>query len=132
MPLRIPDSDSKQKFLELGEGSSFEPHCPKKEQMMTTYVEVAQALVSGGYLTDSDVEAAAAVLEDALIIEAAEDVQAEAAEDYSAQKDLIAEAEVWESEDAVQGDYVGAEIDEEIIADSEEQKLVDKAVMVEA
>jgi hypothetical protein len=99
---------------------------------LTTYVEVAGALVRAGYLTVADVEAAAAVLADALIVEEAEEAQDAAAVDYADQEDLIAEAEVWTNEDAVQGDYVAAEIDEELIADSEEQKLVDKAVMVEA
>jgi len=36
---------------------------------VTTYVEVAQALVSAGYLSDADVEAAAVVLSDALGVE---------------------------------------------------------------
>ena len=39
---------------------------------MATYVEVAEALVSAGYLTEADLDAAADVLADALIVEAAE------------------------------------------------------------
>ena len=40
---------------------------------MTTYVEVAQALVTSGYVSDADLEAATAVLADALVVSAAAD-----------------------------------------------------------
>lgn len=99
---------------------------------MTTYVEVAQALVSAGYLSDADLEAAAEVLKDALIIDAAEAVQDDVAEDYSTQEDIVAEAEVWESEDAATGDYDLMEEDREVIEDALDQEEVDKEVMVEA
>ncbi|MFL7868122.1 MAG: hypothetical protein ACK2UM_04125 [Anaerolineales bacterium] len=99
---------------------------------MTTYVEVAQALVSAGYLSDADLEAAAEVLKDALIIDAAEAVQDDVAEDYSTQEDIVAEAEVWESEDAATGDYDLMEEDQEVIEDALDQEEVDKEIMVEA
>jgi hypothetical protein len=99
---------------------------------MTTYVEVAGALVSAGYLSDADVDAAVAVLTDALIVAEAEDAEAAAMEDYSAQEDLVAEAEVWESEDAAVGDYGAAELDEEIIEEAEDQELVDEETVIEA
>ena len=50
---------------------------------MATYVEVAEALVSAGYLTEADLDAAADVLADALIVEAAEEVEAAAVDDYA-------------------------------------------------
>jgi len=99
---------------------------------MTTYVEVAQALVSAGYLSDADLEAAAEVLKDALIIDAAEAVQDDVAEDYSTQEDIVAEAEVWESEDAATGDYNSMEEDQEVIEYALDQEEVDKEIMVEA
>jgi hypothetical protein len=102
------------------------------ENDMTTYVEVAQALVSAGYLSDADLEAAAEVLKDALIIDAAEAVQDDVAEDYSTQEDIVAEAEVWESEDAATGDYDLMEEDQEVIEDALDQEEVDKEIMVEA
>jgi hypothetical protein len=102
------------------------------EDDMTTYVEVAQALVSAGYLSDADLEAAAEVLKDALIIDAAEAVQDDVAEDYSTQEDIVAEAEVWESEDAATGDYDLMEEDQEVIEDALDQEEVDKEIMVEA
>ncbi|MFN2177410.1 MAG: hypothetical protein ACK2U3_15805 [Anaerolineales bacterium] len=104
----------------------------RMENDMTTYVEVAQALVSAGYLSDADLEAAAEVLKDALIIDAAEAVQDDVAEDYSTQEDIVAEAEVWESEDAATGDYDLMEEDQEVIEDALDQEEVDKEIMVEA
>lgn len=98
---------------------------------MATSEEIAQALFDGGYLSDADIAAASAVLEDALIIAAANDVQEEAAVDYSEKKDLVAEAQVWESEDAAVGDLESAVVDEEIVEEAQEQKEVDKEVMVE-
>jgi len=100
--------------------------------MMTTTNEVAEALVTAGYLTEADLDAAAEVLADALIVEAAEEVEAEAMDDYSDQEDLIAEAEVWEAEDEMAGDYDGADLDEEIIDDAEIEEEIDKEVVMEA
>ncbi|MFN2151703.1 MAG: hypothetical protein ACK2T5_08910 [Anaerolineales bacterium] len=99
---------------------------------MTTIVEVAEALVTAGYLTETDLEIAADVLADALIVEAAEEDEAEAMDDYSDQEDLIAEAEVWEAEDALAGDVEGADQDADILADAEFQKEFDKEVVKES
>ena len=99
---------------------------------MSTIQDVVEALVTAGYLTDADLEAAAEVLADALIIEAAEDDEAEAMDDYSDQEDLIAEAEVWEAEDTLAGNYEGAAQDADIIADSEIQKELDKEAVKDA
>lgn len=98
---------------------------------MTTE-EVTLVLVNAGYLSEADVDAAEVVLHDALVIDAAEDAQAEAAEDYSTQQDLVAEAEVWASEDAAEGDIESALVDDEIIEEAQDQMEVDKEVMVEA
>jgi hypothetical protein len=99
---------------------------------MTTIVKVAEALVTAGYLTEADLEAAANILADALIIEAAEEDEAEAMDDYSDQEDLIAEAEVWEAEDTLVGEFEGAAQDADIIVDSEIQKEIDKEVVKES
>ena len=99
---------------------------------MTTYIEVAQALVAAGYLSEADIEAAVDVLEDALIIADAEALQVAASEDYSAQEDIVAEVENWEVEDAVAGNIVDLEGDEAIIEDALEQEEIDKGLMVEA
>jgi hypothetical protein len=99
---------------------------------MTTYIEVAQALVSSGYLSEADIEAAADVLEDALIIADDEEWQDAVADDYSTQEDIAAEAEVWESEDAAIGDYDSMEDDEDIIENALDQAEIDKEIMDEA
>jgi hypothetical protein len=99
---------------------------------MTTPLEVAQALVTANYITEADLDAAATVVADALIVEAAEEIEAAAMDDYNDQEDIIAEAEVWVSEDALAGDLDVAEIDEEIIEEAEIQKEVDKEVVLEA
>ena len=99
---------------------------------MATVVEVAEALVTAGYLTEADLAAAADVLADALIVEAAEEVEAAAVDDYADQEDLIAEAEVWEAEDLSEGDVEGAVLDGDIIADAEIQKEIDKEVVSES
>jgi hypothetical protein len=99
---------------------------------MTTYVEISKALVTAGYLTEADIEAAVNILADALIVDAAEDVEAEAMDDYSDQEDLIAEAEVWEADDINADDYESAELDSDIIADAEIQKEIDQEVVLES
>jgi hypothetical protein len=103
-----------------------------KEKIMSNNKKVAEALVTAGYLTEADLDAAADVLADALIVEAANEVEAAAADDYSEQEDLIAEAEVWEAEDSLAGDIEGAVLDDDIIADAEIQKEIDKEVVLEA
>ena len=70
---------------------------------MSTHFELAQALANAGYVSDADIQAAADVLTDALIIEAAEEVEAEAMDDYNKQEDLIAKVANWAAEDAVAG-----------------------------
>lgn len=97
---------------------------------MATYLEVAQALAEAGYLTEADVEAASTVLADALIVAESEEAEAAAMDDYSVEEDIIAEAEVWESEDAVEGDFSAAEEDEDVIADASAQEELDKETVL--
>lgn len=99
---------------------------------MTTYIEVAQALVSTGYLSEADIEAAADVLDDVLVIAIAEDAQDAASDDYTTQEDIAAEAEVWESEDAAIGDYDAMDDDEDVIEVALDREEADKDIMVEA
>ena len=99
---------------------------------MTKYIEVAQALVTAGYLSDADIQAATDVLADALIIEVAEDAQDAAADDYATQEDIVAEAEVWEAEDAAVGDFNSMEDDEDVIDEAIDKELEDEDVMAGA
>jgi hypothetical protein len=99
---------------------------------MTTYVEVTDALVSAGYLSDADVDAAVVMLTDALIVDEAEDAEAVATEDHAVQEDIIAEAEVWEAEDAAMGEGAAVAMDDDIIAEAVEQELEDEDTVVAA
>lgn len=97
---------------------------------MPTYFELAQALADAGYVSDADIQAAVDILTDALIIEAAEAVEAEAMDDYNEQEDLIAKAENWVAEDAVAGDVEMAEIDTDIIVDAADQAMADRDTVI--
>ena len=99
---------------------------------MATYLELAQALVDAGYVSDADIRAAADILADALIVEAAEEVEAEAMDDYSDQEDLISEAQVWAAEDAAEGDFESTAIDKDIVDDAVEQALEDRDTVIAA
>lgn len=65
---------------------------------------------------------------DALVVTAVEEVEAEAMEDYSDQEVLIAEAENWEEEDALEGNIEGALQDDDLIEIAEDRKEYDKEV----
>jgi hypothetical protein len=97
---------------------------------MSTYFELAQALAGAGYVSDADIQAAADILTDALVIEVAEAVEADAMDDYNNQEDLIAKAENWAAEDAVAGDIELVESDMEIIEDAAEQALDDRDTVI--
>ena len=99
---------------------------------MTTYVEVTSALVSAGYLSAADIDAAIVVLTDALVVAEAEAAEGAATADYAAQEDLVAEAEVWANEDVAEGNYVSAEIDEGIIDEAVDQALDDEDAVIAA
>ncbi|MBE2224013.1 MAG: hypothetical protein IAF02_20915 [Anaerolineae bacterium] len=59
---------------------------------MTTYLEVTQALISAGLLSEADREAAVAILRDRLIVAEAEETKAFAEEDMDYQDKVIADA----------------------------------------
>jgi hypothetical protein len=99
---------------------------------LTTYAEVAGALVRAGYLTDADLEAAAAVLADALVVADAEDMIDTALDDEAYQESMVIEAKKWSDENAAAGDFKGADIDDEVIAIAEDQQLEDEAIVIEA
>ena len=96
---------------------------------MTTYVEVAQGLVTAGYLSDADVEAAATVLADALVVAEAEDAEAAALDDEVFQEDVIAAGEDLADLDVGAGDFEDFAIQQEIIDDAEDQEFDDEAVI---
>ena len=99
---------------------------------MTTYVEVSQVLVAAGYLSDADVEAAAAVLADALVAAGAEAAKVAALEDKAFQEDVIAAALDLAELDAEADDFEDAAIQGQIIEYAEDQKLDDEAIIADA
>jgi hypothetical protein len=99
---------------------------------MTTHLDLAQALVAAGYVSNADIQAAADILADALIIEAVEEAEAEAMDDYSEQEDVIAEAEVTAAEDAAEGDFDMVDVDEDIMDDTAEQAMEDRDTVAAA
>ena len=99
---------------------------------MATYVEVAQGLVTAGYLSDADVEAAAAVLADALVVAEAQDAEAAALEDIAFQEDVIAAAKNLANLDATAGDFEDFAIQQEIIDEAEDLELEDEAIIADA
>ena len=99
---------------------------------MSNHRKVAEALVAADYLTEADLDAAADILADALIVEMVEEVEAAAMDDYSNQEYLIAEAEVQEAEDALEGDIEDAILDDDLIVDAEVQKEIDQEVVLES
>ena len=99
---------------------------------MNEYEKITAALVDAGYLSSAEVEAALDILADALVVEDAEELQEQAAEDFAEQEDLLAQAQVQAKEDAVMGDNESVVLDEEIIEDAVEQMETDKTVMAGA
>jgi hypothetical protein len=99
---------------------------------MTTYAEVSQALVTAGFLSDADVEAAAAVLADALVVAEAEDAEAAALNDVAFQEDVISAAQDLANMDVDAGDFEDAAIQAEIIEDAEDEEFADEAIVAGA
>ena len=99
---------------------------------MTTYVQVSQALVTAGYLSDADVEAAAAVLADALVVTDAEDAEAAALDDEAFQERTIAAALDLAELDAEADDFEDAAIQEEIIEEAEDLEFEDEGIIADA
>jgi hypothetical protein len=99
---------------------------------MTTYAEVAQALVAAGYLSEADLDAAAVVLADTLLVEEAQREEADALEDEAAQQELIAGLTIEASTDAAIGDYVGQQVAEGEIAKARAEQDEDEAIIEDA
>ena len=77
---------------------------------MTTTVEVTEALVSAGYLSEADIDAALEILADSLIVADAEETKAFAAADIVHQEEVIAK-----TEDLVEMDYEMGEVEDRFV-----------------
>ena len=99
---------------------------------MTTFVQVARALVTAGYLSETDVSAAASVLADALLIEETIVAGAAALDDAVHQEDAITEAEIYAEEDGSAGDWDAVDREEAIIDAATAQEAEDKTIIIAA
>jgi hypothetical protein len=99
---------------------------------MTTYVEVSQALVTSGYLSEAGVEAATAVLADALVVTNVQNAEAAALDDEEFQEDVIAATKRMANHDATAGDFEDFAIQQEIIEEAQDQELEDDAIIADA
>jgi len=103
-----------------------------RRNLMPTNAEIAQALRDAGYVSDADMDAAIAVLEDALIVDEAEDIEAAAIVDKAIQKQTILDAELV-ADAAVAVDDTDVEaaaqavIDEAFAAVVEDKMIIDAA-----
>jgi hypothetical protein len=95
---------------------------------MATYVEVTEALVMAGYLTEADLEAAAVLLTKYLSVTDQKKLQ-EIAADSSTQEQMILKAERYTEQDTGRGDPKSLKVDQEIIQDAFNQDEVDLVKM---
>ena len=84
---------------------------------MTPYIDLARTLVSAGYLSEEQVEAAAAILADHLAVEIveAEDTKEFAVKDLAYQQQVIEHAEEMAEEDLSMGDIEDRFVQAEVI-----------------
>jgi len=100
---------------------------------MTTYTEVAQALIEAGYLSDADLDAAVLVLAHVLITATkAKKMKAVALADEAHQHEMMAQAADLITDDEAIRDYADEEIQIRAIETAEEQLTADKAVVAAA
>ena len=99
---------------------------------MSTMIEVAQALVKAGYLTNADVEAAADVLAETLIATDAVEARATALADQADQENMKAGASEFARQDAAAGNKKDLSIDQAIIQDAINKEQVDQSIIKHA
>jgi hypothetical protein len=99
---------------------------------MVTNAEVAQALVAAGYLSETDLDAAAVVLADTLLVEETQREEADALKDEAAQQELIAGLTIEASTDSAIGDFVGQQVAEGEIAKARAEQDEDEAIIENA
>ena len=77
---------------------------------MTTNIEVTEALVSAGYLSEADIDAALEILADSLIVADAEETKAFAVADIVHQEEVIVK-----TEDLVELDYEMGDVEDRFV-----------------
>ena len=96
---------------------------------MTAFEKVAEALVPAGYLSDVDVDRAAAVRADVLVVKDAEGAVDAALQDEEYQEDVIADAAGLAQDDAWDGDLQDAAYQQDRIAGAEAQAAIDEQII---
>ena len=99
---------------------------------MTTYVEVARTLVMSGYLSETDLDAAVAVMADARLVSDAQAAEAAALDDEAFQEAVMAEAEERAVEAAIVGDFEGEILADQMKADAQAAELQDDVIIAKA
>ena len=99
---------------------------------MTTYVEIARVLVTSGYLGEANLDAATAVLADALLVSDAQEIEATALDDEAFQEAVMAEAEQRAVEAAIVGDFEGEILADQMKADAQAAELQDDVIIADA
>ena len=99
---------------------------------MTDYAELAQALRDAGYVSDADLDAAADILADVLVVEEAEEIEAAALSDKAEQKQVVLDAELVADIAIAAGDADLEEAAQDEIDDAFVAVIADKAIIDEA
>jgi hypothetical protein len=82
----------------------------ERSNEMTTHIEVTEALVSAGFMSEADIDAALEVLADSLIVADAEETKAFAVADIVHQEEVITK-----TEDLVEMDYEMGEVEDRFV-----------------
>ena len=99
---------------------------------MTTYIEVTQELVSVGYLSEADIDAAVAILDDFLVVAEAEETKAFALDDLAYQAQVTANAEELAEIDVQMGEVEDRFIQAEVINSAERLAEGDETMIARA
>jgi hypothetical protein len=97
-----------------------------------TYAEIAQALADAGYLSNADLDAAAIILADALVVEEAEAIEAAALIDKAEQEVTVLDAELLADAAVAASDFETETAAQEVIDDAFVAVVEDKAIIDEA
>ena len=105
----------------------------KESEKMTTYVEVAEALIKAGYLSDADLDAAVLVLAHVLkTATKAKKMKAVALADEAHQREMIVQAADLITDDEAIHDYTDERVQIRTIEAAEKQLTADEAVVTAA
>jgi hypothetical protein len=97
-----------------------------------TTAAIAQALADAGYLSNADLDAAADILADALVVEEAEAIESTALVDKAEQEETILDAEFLADTAVAAADFETEAAAQDVIDDAFVAVVEDKAIIDEA